>query len=310
MHNEIVFVAGALRSGTTMLRLMLDSHPQLTNPGEVDFLFDKISNDGLYPPVRDYLDWLSTNRIFLAKQLKTDPSFSYPELIVSFVEQFQRKNFTLTMNIHRGFSKAPKIFPNALYIHLLRDPRDVARSSVGMGWAGHPFFGVNHWINSEKSWDSLKMGLREDQYIDVRYEHLVADPEVVLTRICEFLRIPYSNAMLCYPQHSNYQPPDPQLAYQWKSKLSKPQVQLVESKAADMIEERGYKLSGYQPCVPGPIERRFLKTLNISRISAFEIARYGPVTFLLDKISKLFGLKKLAKSVILEKNYIDMRHLK
>jgi hypothetical protein len=41
-HQDIVFVYGALRSGTTVFRLMLDSHPKISNPDEMDFLFDHV----------------------------------------------------------------------------------------------------------------------------------------------------------------------------------------------------------------------------------------------------------------------------
>jgi Sulfotransferase family len=37
-ESDLVFVAGALRSGTTVFRLILDAHPQVTSPGEFDFI--------------------------------------------------------------------------------------------------------------------------------------------------------------------------------------------------------------------------------------------------------------------------------
>ncbi|MDZ7627639.1 MAG: sulfotransferase [Parvularculaceae bacterium] len=45
-EDDIVFICGALRSGTTLLRIMVNHHPQLSNPGEMDFLFEP-------PPFRE-----------------------------------------------------------------------------------------------------------------------------------------------------------------------------------------------------------------------------------------------------------------
>ena len=43
--ERVIFVYGALRSGTTLFRLMLEAHPALSNAGEADFLFDFLSPD-------------------------------------------------------------------------------------------------------------------------------------------------------------------------------------------------------------------------------------------------------------------------
>ena len=153
-----------------------------------------------------------------------------------------------------------------------------------MGWVGHSYFGVDHWIATEQSWDRLKRDLAEDQYIELRYEGLLAEPELVLRDICEFLMVPYSSEMLRYHLHSTYDLPDKQLAFQWKSKLSKREVRLIESKVRTMIAERDYDPSGYEPLVLSRVELAFLILLNKGRwISPKRLIASTPSLFIFSK---------------------------
>ncbi|MEM9735225.1 MAG: hypothetical protein AAF908_01295 [Pseudomonadota bacterium] len=55
--------------------------------------------------------------------------------------------------LHRHLDRALQIFPGTPVVHMLRDPRDVARSCIGMGWAGDVYHGVDGWIDTERGWD-------------------------------------------------------------------------------------------------------------------------------------------------------------
>ena len=85
MKSNVIFICGALRSGSSLTHLMLDSHAQLKNPGEFDFLFDKITDEGKFPQINEYHEWLSYHRIFQSKSLVIDKRLSFPELIESFI---------------------------------------------------------------------------------------------------------------------------------------------------------------------------------------------------------------------------------
>jgi hypothetical protein len=64
----------------------------VVNPGEFSFLFEFVIDDARLPDVNKYKEWLSTDRIFLNHNLKTDPNHEYAGLVRSFVEQKGRKN--------------------------------------------------------------------------------------------------------------------------------------------------------------------------------------------------------------------------
>ena len=63
--------------------------------------------------------------------------------------------------VHRHFERLRFLWPDARYIHLVRDPRDVARSVVQKGWAGNIYQASEFWIQAENCWDSLVPHLSE-----------------------------------------------------------------------------------------------------------------------------------------------------
>jgi Sulfotransferase family len=305
-----VFLAGSVRTGSTLLRLMLDAHPHITNPGECDFLFDLVDEKGRFPDVSEYRHWLSTNRIFQAKKLRIDPNLAYLDLMQSFLEQFRREGAVLSMNVHRHFNRIPYVFPDARYIHLLRDPRDVARSCIGMGWVGNVYYGVDFWQEAENSWDQLKSSLRDDQYMEIKYEDLLQDVKSGLVRICEFVGLEYSDQMMNYSSHTTYAPPDNKLIYQWKNKYSKRELQLVEHKVGKMLVARKYELSGYSPDSPRLFEAWKLAVQNKKYRVRFQIERYGLGLYLENFLASRSGLRFWMDSCQKRKNLIDLRFLK
>lgn len=305
-----VFLIGPVRSGSTFLRLMLDSHPDMSNPGECDFLFDLIDENGIPPDMENYYKWLFLNRIFQAKNLKTDKSLNYSDLMCSFVEQLKISDSVLSMNIHRHFYKIPHVFPNARYIHLIRDPRDVARSCIGMGWVGNVYYGVDIWMEVEKSWDILKKTLSSDQYLEIKYEDLLDDIKRGLTTICKFLGVEYSEGMMDYAKNSTYSLPDKNLSYQWKTKYSERDLQLVEGKVSKMLLDRGYKLSGYTQVKPGTIEKLALMIQNKKFHIRHNIKKYGFALYLKNVIANKFGINSWRNECQHRINAIDIKGLK
>ena len=305
-----VFIVGSVRSGSTLLHLMLDSHPQIINPGEFDFLFDLLDGNNEYPDMEVYYQWLSLNRIFLSKNLQIDVNLSYLELIYSFLDQLGSSKNTLTLNVHRNFQRIPKIFPDARYIHLIRDPRDVARSCIGMGWAGHVFYGVDIWVEAERSWELLKPTLDRSQYIEVRYEDLIANMELTLSTICEFIGENYSSRMTDYAECSSYGLPDRRLTYQWKRKYSEHELCLVEGKIGKMIFDKGYELSGFPSIIPGKYESYALALRNKLYRIKFSINTYGFFLYIAYFVSVRFGRSSWKEYCLKKINQINVRGLK
>ena len=311
MKNRLVFLCGALRSGTSMTHLMLNSHPQISNPGEFDFFFDLLSQKGTEPGVEEFFDYLSTDRIFLSKNLRLDNNAdNYASVLQNFVEQLGKTKDKLCLNLHRNFDCAYTYFPDAKYIHLVRDPRDVARSSIGMGWAGNVYYGVKHWVDTEESWQRLLPKLDKHQYTEIQFENLVREPELNLANLCHLIDLSYEPCMLDYENNSSYSKPDVSLINQWKKKLSERETELVELRAGRLMRINSYPTTVNAPKEPSIIERLSLKIENTVHRERFSIGRYGLGLHLALRMTEKLGLKWLRKTTASKSRAIIKKHLK
>ncbi|RKZ40980.1 MAG: sulfotransferase, partial [Gammaproteobacteria bacterium] len=197
MLKNPIFLVGAERSGTTLLRLMLDYHPQIAFQQEFEFTVSQITDPTDWPNLPGYYEYLSYNRIFLHSHFSIDKHLSYPELINSFLlQKIERdKKQVVGATVHHHFDRLLRIWPQAKFIHIIRDGRDVARSNITMGWAGNIFIGVDLWIKAEQLWQKLSIQLASEQKLTIHYEALIQNTDEVLSQICAFIGVPFDRAM-------------------------------------------------------------------------------------------------------------------
>jgi len=305
------FLVGSERSGTTLLRLMLSHHPRIECAPEFEFLVESMPEEG-WPDVDRYRAELETSRIFAPHGLQVDPSLDFPDLARSFLEQFAARGGKpiVGATVHKHFDRLLRLWPQARFVHLLRDGRDVARSCIAMGWAGNVWHGAERWIDAELLWSSLRGSLPEERRLDVRYEDLIVAPEETLGQVCRFLGCEYDPAMLSYAESSTYDRPDPALVAQWKRKLSPADLALLEARIGPMLRERGYEESGVAADPPGPLRRLSLALENRSRRAAFRRGRYGLGLVLRGRLARLLRLRGLERRIQLAQNRIDDRHIR
>ncbi|MEO0678791.1 MAG: sulfotransferase [Pseudomonadota bacterium] len=284
-----VFIFGSLRSGTTLLRLIINSHPDLSNPGEADFLFDGLDLN-CSPPCYNK-NQLQRDWIFSAQQLSLRPDLDGIELLHDMLAQLS-EDFPgrTSVNIHRHSDKLAKTLPEAKVVHLVRDPRDVARSSIGMGWAGTTYHGVDHWIETERTWTDAAQKFHENHVLNLRYESLLKNPKNELLKLCKFLEVEWNAEMLEFHNNSSYSPIDAKLAYQWRSTASPNEVRYVEAKAGALMKQRGYHLTQDRAKPIRNVEKIILSFKNRISIWNFGVKRYGFRLYILEKITRYFRL--------------------
>jgi Sulfotransferase family len=211
------FVVGVGRSGTTLLRLMLDAHPALAIPPETHFLPELVARARSRAGVRELVDEIIAARNWSDFELDAGELHRRAgELADVEPASVMRCFYSLYAERHgkpRWGDKTPSyvkrmrliadLLDEARFIHLLRDGRDVAisRRRRGMG-EGKPI------SDAAQRWRRRILRAREQakrlrgRYLELRYEDLVTDPEPTLRAICELIDLDYDPAMLDYHQAS------------------------------------------------------------------------------------------------------------
>jgi hypothetical protein len=299
LTDSPVFAVGAERSGTTLLRLMLDHHPKIGWISEFEYAVDWVSEFGDWPDINEYQQYLSKDRIFHSHFFEIDKDLNYPDLIKSFVAQkrAQTGKPLIGANCHRHFDRLLWLWPDARFIHIVRDPRDVARSCVGMGWAGNVYRGVERWIEAEKNWQQLKKKIDSEKILETTYEDFISQDSKCIEQICNFIGTEFSESVFDYTKFTDYTLPNPALLYQWKEKLSDYEIRLVESRVRELMLDSGYESSGLQTLQLTPVSQAKLRLGNwIFRVK-FRIKRFGLKLTFADFFTRKLGLKKQQENI-------------
>jgi hypothetical protein len=261
-ESQPVFIVGAERSGSTMFRLMLNAHHQIAVCPEFEFALEPLAEQAPFPGEEAFVA-LKRNWIFQDLNLNLATDVTWPSAMKKILMDFtSRENKTQAVAIvHKNFDQCPRIWSQAKYIHLLRDPRDVARSSTKMGWASDVVSGAERWIHAEECWETLKKDLHEHQICEIRFENLVASPMTVLKNVCDFMNIPMDNNMLDYAKHTSYDKPDLSIVQAWRCRLDDDELSRLEYILQDWLERRDYIASGVVPQQPS---WWFQKTLRLN----------------------------------------------
>jgi len=210
-----LLIGACPRSGTTLLRSLLNNHPDLAVPAETDFVIGAWAHRGRWGDLRR-----PQNRRRLAEWILDTPgrggkriragAFSRDEAVERVVAAPPTLGSALAALFAmfaegkgkpRWGDKRPAyavyldavfdLFPDAQFVNLVRDPRAAAASQMRAPWyddgrtlALAP--AVANWQYALRRVDAYAERLRPDQLLDLRYEDLVRDPPAALTRVCEF----------------------------------------------------------------------------------------------------------------------------
>lgn len=291
---------------------MLNHHRELAWGGEMQYLVDCVLDDGTFPEVTQYREWLTMNRVFRGAPRALDPALDYPGLLNAFLNEVRNKadKPRVGATVHIRFDRLLAIWPQARYIHLVRDPRDVARSVIPMGWAGNTWTGVQRWIDAEELWGKMRQHLPQERTLDVKFEELLADPAAILGNVCAFLDLPYDPCMLDYAEDTTYDVPNPDIAYAWKRKATMREIQLVEARVADLLTECGYVLSDHPRIELSPQEIARLHRQDWRARILHSINRYGIWLYTANFLANRLKLAGLQRTMTLRMQEKDRRTLK
>lgn len=276
-----LIVLGVRRSGTTLLRVMLDRSPNIAIPDESYFIPQLAHrHHGTVDPDA-FLDDV--------RRLRTLVDWGVP---VEAVAERMRPGMTTGQAIGAIFStyaalrgksrwgdKTPlymqylplleRTFPDALFVHLVRDGRDAALSFLSVppgimteGW-GHPHDAAGFarlWRAEVAAARRLGRRVGPNRYLELRYEDLVRDAAGELCRVCTFAGLPYDEGMLDFVGRSDSarkvhqqrlnQPLTPGVR-DWRTEMASADAKAFEEAAGDALASYGYETLG-----SGSVSRR------------------------------------------------------
>lgn len=273
-----IFIVGCPRSGTTLLQLMLHSHPRIAIPPETRFLMDTYDRRRRFGDLTDPANRLALARsivkpkktlfadLGLDPQQVTDEIVAGPPTVGSALGIVFRA-YAGRFGKPRWGDKRPgyfqqipalmRLFPNAQVVHLIRDGRDCAASLKEMKWYKHDVYhALATWVESIDAGQRARKSLGPDAYYSLYYERLVADPKGQLAALCEFLGEAFDPAM-CEPRTVAHVVPARKTWHadvrdalttarigMWRSRLADQEILLCEAVAGDRLRAHGYEVDG------------------------------------------------------------------
>jgi hypothetical protein len=281
MMREPFFIVGFQRSGTTLLRVMLDAHPDIAIPLDTVGLWSQYEGrlpryGGLgNPDARRTIveDLLREERIalwglsftpdaILARWATSD----YPGLIRAFYESYASAHGKSMWgdkdpgNMVR-IDQLTRWFPHSRIIHIVRDGRDACLSQLEQSFGFDDLLECACEWREQVQWVRRMGAVMTDRYHEVKYEDLVVHPSETLRRISEFLEIPYQESMLQYmhqvsrsvPESKRHiwpmidQAPRADNAGRWRQRMSSGTRICFEKRAYDVLRESGYDVLPTRP---------------------------------------------------------------
>jgi Sulfotransferase family len=282
------FVVGVGRSGTTLLRLMLDSHPELAIPPETGFVPDVIRACGrrgtdaaaVVGLLREQRSWgdFDLDEAELQRRIasapRTDAASALRALYGLYAEgQGKPRWGDKTPAYVKRMPMIERALPEARFVHVIRDGRDVAlsRARRAIREPAPPERAAETWRN--RILRARDQAGRLDHYLEVRYEDLVTDTESTLRRVASAIELEWDPAMLRYHEHAwerlaeisrdlpakgskaerpgaeraaahalAKEPPAPDRIAAWREGMDEPDRAAFESVAGDLLAELGYEV--------------------------------------------------------------------
>ncbi|MFC4057844.1 sulfotransferase family protein [Planomonospora corallina] len=274
-----IFVIGCPRSGTTMLQLMLHAHPRVAIPPETRFMISayqrRLHFGDLTDPAcrRELAEWLVNRRqsrfhqlgldaAEVAEQIVTGPPTLGSALGVvlrAYAARFGKPRWgDKRPSYFQNVDVLLRLFPDAQFVHLIRDGRDCVASLKEMPWhTGTVHSSVSTWAEAIDFARHRAPKLPAGSYHELRYEDLTADPEGELRTLCAFLGEEFDPAMcepsrvagVAVPEHktwhvNTHREVTTVRSGSWRDRLEPEEIALCESVLGDRLEEYGYELSG------------------------------------------------------------------
>ena len=277
MKDKPIFIVGVQRSGTTLLRLILNAHSEIAIPEEARFLtpilkkgsFSKIYSGNELRNVIKYLKnnsqfalWNFDANAFYAELDRRD-SISVRDLISLMFSAYSQNEGKSTWGDKSLFfgsiNTLYDLFPDARFIHIVRDGRDVFASWRKMDPSKkNPAVMAIDWVFKENSISAAFNNLPSANQLTIRYEDLLEQPQKMVAIVCEFLEIEYEDEMLDFYKSSQryigehhseliFNKIDSRNTKKWKTVLNRRDKAIFTHLSRSLLKQHNYETESIQP---------------------------------------------------------------
>ncbi len=294
-----IFIVGANRSGTTLLRLMLNAHPRISIPDELVYFHPSLPADphDWREPAMSNAEYQTFVRAFLHRNREALSPLSMASLERAILEagtpdlrrpyETVLSTWTETHGKERWGEKTPgnlfyadvllDMFPEAQFIYVARDPRAGVNSMMKSSlFAGDTVINaLNRRKYMTKGLAHLRASVPSKQWTPLRFEDLVQAPKETLQTLCAFLREDFDDGMLSYHENAQdfmkeralsqfntaaTQPVRPEKASSWRHSLTATQIAEIEWICKPQMAEFGYQALQH----PLPLRNRLMGWMTIA----------------------------------------------
>ncbi|MDZ4699829.1 MAG: sulfotransferase [Rhodothermales bacterium] len=287
-----IFIVGANRSGTTLLRLILNAHPNLAIPEEVVYFGSSlagVSIDRWRDPGLTKEAYTSFVMQFLDNNCQPLGDIDRDELLDTILEEgpadFRRpyqcvlESWAARQRKIRWGEKTPgnlfyadiiyEMFPDARFIHLVRDPRAGVSSMLGTSFFPNDvvFNALGRAKFMTEGRALLERHVPAEQRFLLRYEDIVASPEPTIRALCDFLGEAFEPAMMDFHEGASKfmkkeaamdfnaaatRPISADMRDKWRAKLDTADIAKIQAVCRRVMADYGYEL---EPATLGLTDR-------------------------------------------------------
>jgi hypothetical protein len=284
VNDRPIIVLGCPRSGTTLMQVMLHSHPRIAIPPETRFLLRAYERRLEFGDLRvrrsrrklarfivrrrgsRFKDLRLEPRPVMRKIIEGPPTLGSALGIVfrEYAARFGRERWgDKRPYYHQHIEAILRLFPDAQLVYLLRDPRDCVASLKRMSWwKQSTYHSIAAWVEAADHFEEAA-GRWPEAVAPVRYERLVTEPESELRRLCAWLGEEFDSAMaepeatapVAVPERKHWHAhtrsaPTPERVGRGRDELEEWELALCETAVGDRMERLGYERAGTRRAAP------------------------------------------------------------
>lgn len=215
-----IFIIGVLRSGTTLLRVILDSHSKIAAPSETPWILGGYGENS----IRQLSQFLATDQYGPVKNLPGINEKTIMQATRSFLTEifapliYQDSKQLLVLKTPQDIKYLEyllELYPDSKYLHIFRDGRDSSCSlveNVSKVFGAIDDYGELNHLNAFKRWYDWEVKIRalfkknDRRKYMIKYEDLVTDPSHVLKGVCNFIGVDFEPDMLNYNRYTHNYP--------------------------------------------------------------------------------------------------------